>query len=550
MALIYHNFSQLDSALHYYLEAIEMASKLEKVDRLALLYNNTGIIFGQQGQFDKSMDYFSQGRDLAFEMQDTTLMVQSYLNIGRWYIESGNAAVGADTIIRAYEWLDGSDRGSDIISVLSFLGYAYERQGKTELAESTLIEAYKLAAEERLLKDQAEIAVWLGQTYNDQKKYRQALTHILAGMAIAESQNLREFQKDSYLAASVAYEGIGDFAQALDYQKKYSDLYADIFSETSNRLQAEQEAIFQNHLKERENLNLKKQALDQQRIINSRTYLLAAISIIVALLLIIAYNAYKARAKVKQTNILLEERIKEKTSALVIKNKELEQSNSELQSFAYIASHDMKEPLRNINSYIELLGRTLPEGLNENSTRYFEGIKRNSTDLYRLVEDVLQFTIQDQQEVEIEEVNFCTLMKKVVESCQTLKEEKNAVIQYQSLPTLLGNAGHWFIILKNLIENGIKYNRSEVPTIDVRYYNTSEENVLEVKDNGIGIDQKFHDRIFGMFKRLHTRKEFEGTGLGLATCKKIMEQMGGSITVESGAGEGSSFICTWPKNTI
>ena len=545
-AIIHHDRMKLDTALHYYRRALQIAKNLQIPDRISLLSNNIGIIFGQQGVVDHSLSYFEQGLAIATTIKDTILIEQALTNIGRWHIEFGNLQDGVDTLLTAKAYSEALNNKSGLISILNFLGLAYSKQGKFEASHSSLQEALMLSEEPQFLFEKARISVLLGTILGQMEEYDQALHSISAGLAIAQQEEFKKVILEAFQALSSVYEAKGAFKKALMHEKEYNILYQEIFSENANNRQAEEEAIFQIGLKELENEKLKQQATAKEILVRNQKLLIFAIMLILLLVSIIALVLFRNHRKINELNQGLEAAVSQKTEELQRSNQELIQSNNELQSFAYMASHDMKEPLRNINSYAALLKRKIEANLDTQGMNFLENIRRSARNLHHLVEDVLLFSLHSNQNQKIEEVDFNKLMPRVEEACQRWIQEKGGIINYKELPIIKGNSNQWFMILKNLVENGLKYNKHPKPCIQIEYHKNAHHHQLIISDNGIGIDKKYHQQIFDLFKRLHTRAEIEGTGLGLATCKKFLEQMGGQIYIESELGKGSIFYCEWP----
>lgn len=224
----------------------------------------------------------------------------------------------------------------------------------------------------------------------------------------------------------------------------------------------------------------------------------------------------------------------------------LHRSNEELQTFAYVASHDLQEPLRTIAGFSELLEEGYSTQLDAEAKEYFEFIMSATRRMKSLIQDLLQFSRVSTAREFIQEVNITRVVEKTLSNLKTLIDENEAVITYEQLPLLLINETMMLQVFQNLISNAIKYRTEEKPRVHISVSKKETEWEFCVKDNGIGIDPRFHERIFVIFQRLHSREEYSGTGIGLAICKKIIEKYGGRIWVESIEGEGCSFMFTLP----
>jgi light-regulated signal transduction histidine kinase (bacteriophytochrome) len=232
---------------------------------------------------------------------------------------------------------------------------------------------------------------------------------------------------------------------------------------------------------------------------------------------------------------------------IYLKTKDLEQANYELRTFNYIASHDIKEPIRVIGGYAGLIFKKLPTDLKESLGEYFDTIKRSTLQLYTLIEDFANYTTMSKNEtVEKRDVDLNLLTISVVEQLEETVQKYNGRVLIGDLPTIKTGNSLLFTTVKNLIENGLKYNNSEKPTVNITYNQTETHHEIIVSDNGIGIEKIYHEKIFEMFKRLHNRGAYEGSGIGLAIVKLSVEKLGGTISLESEEGKGSRFVIQLP----
>ncbi|HZJ49807.1 MAG TPA: PAS domain S-box protein [Actinomycetota bacterium] len=227
---------------------------------------------------------------------------------------------------------------------------------------------------------------------------------------------------------------------------------------------------------------------------------------------------------------------------LLEKVKELNRSNEELEQFAYIASHDLQEPLRMVASYTELLSRRYKGKLDSEADEFIAFAVDGASRMHRLIQDLLSYSLVGTKETTLLDASSEDAFKKALGHLRGTIEESGAVMTHDPLPTVLADKVQLIQVFQNLVGNAIKYQNPGVPRVHISAAKDWEENwVFSVQDNGLGIDPQYFDRIFGVFQRLHKRDEFAGTGIGLAICKKIVERHGGSIWVESQPEQGSTF---------
>lgn len=227
---------------------------------------------------------------------------------------------------------------------------------------------------------------------------------------------------------------------------------------------------------------------------------------------------------------------------------ELKRSNEELEQFAYVASHDMQEPLRMIASYIQLIQRGLESGRTDGLTEFMGFVLDGTSRMQALISDLLQFSRVSRKGNPFTRVDMNETARIAIGHLQQKIKENNATVNFGSMPVVFGDSFQLIRLLQNLADNAIKFKHPDrKPEINISVEERDSDWLFKVSDNGIGIEDKFYNRIFVIFQRLHTRNEYEGTGIGLAVCKKIVERHGGEIWVESEEGKGSTFYFTIKK---
>jgi light-regulated signal transduction histidine kinase (bacteriophytochrome) len=228
-------------------------------------------------------------------------------------------------------------------------------------------------------------------------------------------------------------------------------------------------------------------------------------------------------------------------------NEILANKNKQLEKFTYIASHDLKTPIRNVTSFATLVERDLNRKEYEAIPEHLAYIKSSALQMSALVEDILQISTLDYADQEARDMTSLNhIIEKVIVTLHNEILAHNADIQVENLPDYNCNPSEFYLVFQNLLQNSIKYNVSEVPTVRVWATTTDHKLQIHVSDNGIGIEKVFHEQIFEFFKRLHTSKQYEGTGLGLGLCKRIVESYQGRISLQSVPGEGSIFTINLP----
>jgi PAS domain S-box-containing protein len=221
---------------------------------------------------------------------------------------------------------------------------------------------------------------------------------------------------------------------------------------------------------------------------------------------------------------------------------ELNRSNEELGQFAYLASHDLQEPLRMVASYTQLLSRRYKGRLDSDADEFIAFAVDGASRMHRLIEDLLAYSRVATKGKDLLATSSEEALQLALINLRGAIEERGALVTHDPLPTVLADEMQLTQLFQNLVGNAIKYQGVGVPQVHISAARNGEKKWnFAVKDNGLGIDAQYFEKIFGMFQRLHGREEFAGTGIGLAICKKIVERHGGSISVESQPGQGSTF---------
>jgi light-regulated signal transduction histidine kinase (bacteriophytochrome) len=227
---------------------------------------------------------------------------------------------------------------------------------------------------------------------------------------------------------------------------------------------------------------------------------------------------------------------------------ELKRSNDELQQFAYVSSHDLQEPLRMVSSYTQLLAKRYKGRLDSDADEFIGFAVDGCNRMQGLIQDLLAYSRAGANGKALREISGENALKVALTNLRTSVEQSGAVVTHDSLPAIRTDETLLTQVFQNLVGNAIKYRRAESPQVHVSASkNGGNEWIFSVRDNGLGIDPQYFDRIFILFQRLHGRDEFEGTGIGLAICKKILERLGGRIWVESQPEKGSTFYFALPE---
>jgi light-regulated signal transduction histidine kinase (bacteriophytochrome) len=234
---------------------------------------------------------------------------------------------------------------------------------------------------------------------------------------------------------------------------------------------------------------------------------------------------------------------RKKAEAELLQNvQDLHRSNEELEQFANIASHDLQEPLRMVASYTQLLSRRYKGKLDDDADEFISYAVDGAARMQRLIQDLLAYSRVGSKARSLACTSSEDALGQALQNLHVVIEESGAVVTHDPLPPVMADEVQLIQLFQNLIGNAIKYQDSGAPRVQISATRSTDKRwAFAVQDNGLGIEAKYFEKIFGMFQRLHKREEFAGTGIGLAICKKIVERHGSRITVESQIGAGSTF---------
>lgn len=258
----------------------------------------------------------------------------------------------------------------------------------------------------------------------------------------------------------------------------------------------------------------------------------------------------KAEDLRQKLNEELEIRVRERTEALDAVVASLKSSNRELEQFAYVASHDLQEPLRMISSFTQLLAQEYKGRLDAEADEYIHYVVDGANRMQCLIQDLLSYSRVATRGKPFEPVDLNMVIGVVQSSLQVQIIEAGAMLVHDPLPTIMADSSQMTQLFQNLVSNAIKFRGADLPLVHLSSSDEGDCWHITVRDNGIGIEAQYFERIFLIFQRLHTREAYQGTGIGLAVCKRIVERHGGRIWVESEAGKGSTFHVTLSKTAV
>ncbi len=478
------------------LKQLEDAGKLNKREKgfLASFYYNLSLVMSTSQINIDAEEYLLKAIALYEETENYFKLSKTY-GAYTWILEKRNEFDKAIEATRKSLTIDLklNDPFSIAVSKAN-LGLLYLRTQKTDTAFAYLKDSLHYFTESNNLYYMAMVKVNIGETLCAIERTKEGIEQLLeAEKLFGQLENKQELTH-IYKALSKYYKQEGQFEVSLDYLNKHLDGLTQFYDiEKTNALTR-------------------------------------------------AKKEFETEQKEKETKIL-----KEKNAEISLYVHKLEVSNNELKQFAQVASHDMREPLRMIYSYIGLLQKSLGETISEQQKEFIAYALDGSKRMDALIQDLLRLAKVDANPKR-EPLKLNMIVEELKWNLDALTKEKNAEIIATDLPLLTADRTQMLQLFQNLMANGIKYNRGERPTIHISCKQRKDEVEISIADNGPGIPANQRDKVFQIFQRLHSNRDIAGTGMGLAICRKIVESMNGKIWIEDNVKGGTVFVFTLSTN--
>lgn len=533
-------------AIQYHQKAFDLAVKENYPSGIIDACFNLGGAYAELDNFQKARAYYEQAVTTGASINDQASISWGYRSIANNYHAEKNYAEATIYYEKALTIARTVGRKRSLAFALSDYAQNLLKQGKREMAEQYFLESIQIIQTTGDNRGAVIALRDLGRFYLDTDHPNKAIQAFEQALATNKWPNT-PLETGILNLLSKGYAQKEAFQKAYEIQQLFNAKSDSIDYQSKLKLTAELEEKYQSKKKEAENALLRAGQQQQIAIIEEQkafNFYLVTIASLLALLGVTAFQAYRNK---QRNNLLLEEKVTERTEALQISNKQLMQSNEELARFAYVASHDLREPLRNISNFTQLLKKNIISPNQSETSTYIDIIQQNTLHMNNLILDTLEYTNLSKVDNELIKINLNQTLEAVKAVLASTIKEKNASIQVITpLPILRSIKGLPFSLFKNIIENGIKYNESPEPLIQINYTLKEKMHLFSITDNGIGIPSIFQKDIFKMFKRLQNRDKYQGSGMGLANCKKIVNKLGGQIWVESDEQNGSTFFISLP----
>jgi len=553
---IYLEMGILPEALDNFHRATVAYDEISDPRGLALTKLNLGRSFEAQQHDQLALEHYLESLQMirAFAAVDESLELQVLGLLGQIYRKLGNSPKAIEYLEYAIRKGRDSGLGEGPMAKLEIaMGQVYEDQGAFSRAQSLYMSALISANKSKHDHIIAQCYTRLGSIFLVKGLLTEARTYCEKAQLVGDRLASLEVQKDACVCLYETHKKLGDTSLALSYFEQYvaaRNMLGDEEQTVKLRMK-HAEDLAETRIKRHEE-RFSRQSLER----NKRQQLRFA-AILAGLLSIIGFLAYRSslrnNRRLARKNRELDDvnqKVKEQLADLIIQKAQLEkyiESNTQLEHFAGVAAHDLKAPLRTVNNFISLVEKSVKAKIGEREQRFFRYITSSVSDMNQLIEGLLSFSKINSENLKLEVVPMASVVAHVLENLSADLEENNAQIVVNDLPeTEEIDRLKIAQVFQNLVANAIKFQEPGMQPL-VEISGIIREHMVEfrVKDNGIGIEPRYHNKVFGAFERLHTRDKFEGSGIGLATCRKIVEKHGGKIWVEENQNErGSTFVFT------
>lgn len=464
----------------------------------ATLYNSIANAYAILKKYDKAVEYLQKGMSLAQCQNEPEPLISCLINIGSNYYLQGNYKKAIENFNQALETaIQFPNFTKQSVSCLHDIGSAHEYLGNYDLALDNYRKALEISRKCGYHLDACCNIYKIGNIRLKQKNYEKALKYFYKCLEIIDQFSFESQRIDCLKGIYECYELQEDYANANQFLKEIIKIQD---QQHNRRMEREMSALLIDKEEEVALLEEKRKKMEMQNQNLS--------------------NSYKI----------------------------LEQSNKELQQYAYVVAHDLKEPLRNIGSFTALLQKRYGENLDSTALEFMQYIMKNTQQMNQLLSDLLKYATvnKDVQKLVIEEVKTQSVVEEVQRILASRIRTTQAVIEVGALPIVYCNRLHLTQLLMNLISNAIKFRSDRPCHVRVRAKTKEDCYIFSIEDNGIGIEEDYQQQIFKIFNQLE-RHNHTGTGIGLAICDKIIKFYGGEIWVNSEKGKGSTFYFSLPR---
>ncbi|MFK7945995.1 MAG: tetratricopeptide repeat protein [Saprospiraceae bacterium] len=568
LGLYHYKENQLDKSIEIYQKYTALAQELDSLTLEGLGIMRLGNCYLKLGRFDVAKSNFEKALAIFKKENEKLFEGDALGNLGNVNMMLSLKEKALANYTEAYDLYGQVGEIEKQQTVQVNISYYHLTNGNGKAALPYLFRFLEYSQKNGEAKNTAICFGNLGYAYSLLGNYPNAFENYQHCIDTAQKYQFVQLECDTYKDISETYRKMGNYKKAIQYQTKYYSLRDSIIDKETQDRVSELQVQFETVEQQQEIEQLQQ----RQRI---RSLQISLLIIGLGLFGTIGWFVFKKQRnnlEEKQAIItkneeiyrlekeLIEKELQQKqleqdkitAQANILKQQEaetrkyaevLENSNKELETFAHVVAHDLREPLRMVTAYMQLIKRNLDKENLAKTAEYFDFALDGSERMNRLIKGILNLATVQQQELKLRSIDLNDIALIVTQNLHETIEEKQATINCSNLPKINGDKLQIIQLFQNIISNGIKYNTNKIPTISISHQIIDNKVEIAFEDNGIGIAEASQRNIFKMFNRLESHR-FSGTGIGLATCQKIVERHNGTISVESELSEGTTFIVT------
>ncbi len=609
IGLCYENHNQQDSALIYYNYALEYADQLGDESRILSVYNDLAITYRRKTMYKESKDYYLKALAIARKTENKLALENTYHGLGSLHKDIGDYENAVKNFLESIKLAEERGHQEYVIHSMQFLALTYAEAGKSESALSVIKEAVDKAkttkdtvlngivffdygkilnmdknfseAQQKFekslacfqsighkpliarsmfyladnysqqgdfktahkmfiectkneefisLRGQTDLNFKLGELYMNEGDVASAKKYFEKSLILSKKQSFKDFLQKNHYELYRIYDTENNKDKTLFHLSKYSAVRDSLFNEERTKAITEMQFKYHSEKSQREIEKLQNQ--------QERTAFMSFLALFFMLAIGFGGTAFLAR---RNNNSL-----RMKNAEINRKNVKLKESNEVLQQFAYVAAHDLKEPLRSIGSFTNLIQRRYGKDLNEEANEYMGYVQTSVKRMDGLLRSLLEYSGITMQQSGSESISTRNVVQGVLQNLHNQITEKNARIEAVNLLNVSMTETHLTQLLQNLIGNSIRYNE-RAPHIQISTHQSNNRVYFTLKDNGIGMDAANGEKVFNLFYQENKARQ-EGSGIGLAICKNIIEKYDGEINYDSKQGEGTTFFFDLPAS--
>ncbi len=546
---IYQIHGDFPKAFETLLEALTIREKNRENDHgIARINYLLGNLLYYQERYSEATVYYRRAQRLA---DNNRLKCNAIIGTGCCFEGNQDLDRALKIFNYALEIAENDDYSRGIAYAKQNLGKVLGKTKAFVQAERNLKDAITIFEEMKEYYGIIQTKIYLGDLYNQQEKYNTAVVEFNESLRIIDSvgQTYWKPRGDALFGLANSYKGLGNFSIAFDLLEEGFKKKDSLLNEQTLNQMAKVQSIYELNKKQAviDRQSFEADILKQKNKAKTATNYLFSFIAVFFLIFSVTILFFYHRQKRTTAQISFQKSYIEK------QNKQLEHYNAELSNYAYIASHDLREPLRTISAFTGLIKRQADDTFTETTKEYFGYILGAVNRMQQLLEDLLSYSRIDSEAAEKKWISSADVLKNVKNDLiQRINEnEAQILVNYDDMPDLYIPETHLHQLFQNVINNAIKFKKDDQsPIVDIKCKKERESYVFSFTDNGVGIPAEKKEKIFEMFTRLDKRHRYDGTGIGLATCKKIVLAYEGEIWVESEEGVGSTFFIRLPMARI